>query len=174
MIPINIALIGFMGSGKTTVGRLLAVRLGMKFIDLDDVIKDKLGMEITEIFSNYGEKYFRDVESQVVKEVFTGIDNSVIACGGGVVLKDDNVRIINQNSVVVYLRISPYEAYSRLLSCRDRPLLNVSNRLEVINQLMRVREPLYLRTAHIVVDVDGRTPEDIVEEIIRTLSSKVV
>ena len=174
MVPINIALIGFMGSGKTTVGRLLAVRLGMKFIDLDDVIKDKLGMEITEIFSNYGEKYFRDVESQVVKEVFTGIDNSVIACGGGVVLKDDNVRIINQNSVVVYLRISPYEAYSRLLSCRDRPLLNVSNRLEVINQLMRVREPLYLRTAHIVVDVDGRTPEDIVEEIIRTLSSKVV
>lgn len=174
MVPINIALIGFMGSGKTTVGRLLAVRLGMKFIDLDDVIKDKLGMEITEIFSNYGEKYFRDVESQVVKEVFTGVDNSVIACGGGVVLKDDNVRIINQNSVVVYLRISPYEAYSRLLSCRDRPLLNVSNRLEVINQLMRVREPLYLRTAHIVVDVDGRTPEDIVEEIIRTLSSKVV
>jgi len=174
VIPINIALIGFMGSGKTTVGRLLAVRLGMKFIDLDDVIKDKLGMEITEIFSNYGEKYFRDVESQVVKEVFTGVDNSVIACGGGVVLKDDNVRIINQNSVVVYLRISPYEAYSRLLSCRDRPLLNVSNRLEVINQLMRVREPLYLRTAHIVVDVDGRTPEDIVEEIIRTLSSKVV
>jgi len=174
VVPINIALIGFMGSGKTTVGRLLAVRLGMKFIDLDDVIKDKLGMEITEIFSNYGEKYFRDVESQVVKEVFTGIDNSVIACGGGVVLKDDNVRIINQNSVVVYLRISPYEAYSRLLSCRDRPLLNVSNRLEVINQLMRVREPLYLRTAHIVVDVDGRTPEDIVEEIIRTLSSKVV
>jgi len=174
VIPINIALIGFMGSGKTTVGRLLAVRLGMKFIDLDDVIKDKLGMEITEIFSNYGEKYFRDVESQVVKEVFTGIDNSVIACGGGVVLKDDNVRIINQNSVVVYLRISPYEAYSRLLSCRDRPLLNVSNRLEVINQLMRVREPLYLRTAHIVVDVDGRTPEDIVEEIIRTLSNKVV
>jgi len=174
VVPINIALIGFMGSGKTTVGRLLAVRLGMKFIDLDDVIKDKLGMEITEIFSNYGEKYFRDVESQVVKEVFTGVDNSVIACGGGVVLKDDNVRIINQNSVVVYLRISPYEAYSRLLSCRDRPLLNVSNRLEVINQLMRVREPLYLRTAHIVVDVDGRTPEDIVEEIIRTLSSKVV
>jgi len=174
VVPINIALIGFMGSGKTTVGRLLAVRLGMKFIDLDDVIKDKLGMEITEIFSNYGEKYFRDVESQVVKEVFTGIDNSVIACGGGVVLKDDNVRIINQNSVVVYLRISPYEAYSRLLSCRDRPLLNVSNRLEVINQLMRVREPLYLRTAHIVVDVDGRTPEDIVEEIIRTLSNKVV
>jgi len=174
VVPINIALIGFMGSGKTTVGRLLAVRLGMKFIDLDDVIKDKLGMEITEIFSNYGEKYFRDVESQVVKEVFTGVDNSVIACGGGVVLRDDNVRIINQNSVVVYLRISPYEAYSRLLSCRDRPLLNVSNRLEVINQLMRVREPLYLRTAHIVVDVDGRTPEDIVEEIIRTLSSKVV
>ncbi len=174
MVPINIALIGFMGSGKTTVGRLLAVRLGMKFIDLDDVIKDKLGMEITEIFSNYGEKYFRDVESQVVKEVFTGVDNSVIACGGGVVLRDDNVRIINQNSVVVYLRISPYEAYSRLLSCRDRPLLNVSNRLEVINQLMRVREPLYLRTAHIVVDVDGRTPEDIVEEIIRTLSNKVV
>jgi len=174
VVPINIALIGFMGSGKTTVGRLLAVRLGMKFIDLDDVIKDKLGMEITEIFSNYGEKYFRDVESQVVKEVFTGVDNSVIACGGGVVLRDDNVRIINQNSVVVYLRISPYEAYSRLLSCRDRPLLNVSNRLEVINQLMRVREPLYLRTAHIVVDVDGRTPEDIVEEIIRTLSNKVV
>jgi len=171
---INIALIGFMGSGKTTVGRLLAIKLGMKFIDLDEVIKDRLGMEITEIFSNYGESYFRDVESQVVKEVFTGVDNSVIACGGGVVLRDDNVRIINQNSVVVYLRISPYEAYSRLLSCRDRPLLNVSNRLEVINQLMRVREPLYLRTAHIVVDVDGRTPEDVVEEIIRMLSSRVV
>jgi len=171
---INIALIGFMGSGKTTVGRLLAIKLGMKFIDLDEVIKDRLGMEITEIFSNYGESYFRDVESQVVKEVFTGVDNSVIACGGGVVLRDDNVRIINQNSVVVYLRISPYEAYSRLLSCRDRPLLNVSNRLEVINQLMRVREPLYLRTAHIVVDVDGRTSEDVVEEIIRMLSSRVV
>lgn len=170
---INIALIGFMGSGKTTVGRLLASKLGMEFVDLDEVIMVKLGMSISEIFSRYGEEYFRDVESEVVKEVFTNANNSVIACGGGVVVRDVNVEVIKNNSVVVYLRVSPYEAYRRLMSCRDRPLLNVGNRLEVISKLMRVREPLYLRTAHVVVDVDGRTPEDIVNDIIKILSSKV-
>ncbi len=163
-----------MGSGKTTVGRLLARQLRLDFIDLDEVIECRLNMRVEEIFSRFGEGYFRSVESQVVRDVLSGVSNAVIACGGGAVLRDDNVEFLRKYSVVVYLRISGGEAYKRLVSCDGRPLLKVSDRRGVIESLLRFREPLYLRAAHIVVDVDGRSPEEVVSSIINSLPEEVV
>lgn len=170
----NISLIGFMGSGKTTVGRLLADRLKLNFIDIDKVIEERVGMKIWEIFDKYGEEYFRILESQVIKEVLSKAYNAVIACGGGAVIREDNVNILRKNSIVVYLRISVDEAYKRLEDCSDRPLLKVDDKLGAISKLLRVRESLYLRAADKVVDVDGRTPEEIVDYIIKLLPADVI
>lgn len=170
----NISLVGFMGSGKTTVGRLLADRLKFNFIDVDKAVEDRVGMKIWEVFEKYGEECFRILESQVIKEVLSSADNTVIACGGGTVLREDNVNILRKNTIVVYLRISIDEAYKRLEDCSDRPLLKVGDKLEVISKLLRVREPLYLRVADRVVDVDGKTPEEIVDYIIKLLPADVI
>jgi len=170
----NISLIGFMGSGKTTVGRLLANRLKFNFIDIDRVVEDRAGMKIWKIFEKYGEEYFRILESQVIKEVLGMANNTVIACGGGVVLREDNVNTLRKNSIVVYLRISVDEAYKRLKDCSDRPLLSIDDKLIAISKLLRIREPLYLRAADKVVDVDGKTPEEVVDCIIKLLPADVI
>ncbi|MCX8186001.1 MAG: shikimate kinase [Sulfolobales archaeon] len=170
----NISLVGFMGSGKTTVGNLLAKQLGFNFVDLDRVIEGKLDMEIDVIFSKFGEEYFRDVEAEVIKEVLSGVDNTVISCGGGVVLREGNVNVLRERSIVIYLRISADEAYRRLKHCDDRPLLKDRDKKAVINDLLRIREPLYLRAAHMVVDVDGKEPQDLVNELLQKLPTEVV
>ncbi|MEM2576308.1 MAG: shikimate kinase [Sulfolobales archaeon] len=167
----NISLIGFMGSGKTTVGRLLARKLGLSFVDLDKVIENKLNMKINDVFSKLGEDYFRNVESEVIKEIISDVNNAVIACGGGIVLREDNIEALRKHSVVIYLRISADEAYRRLKHCNNRPLLKAGDRKTVINNLLMIRDPLYLKAADIVIDVDRKTPNEVVDRIINRLRS---
>jgi len=167
-VPDNIILIGFMGAGKSTVGKLLARRLKREFIDVDSVIEEIMGMDIGQIFSKYGERYFRLVESKVVKEVLKG-NGRVVACGGGVVLMADNIKALKQGGVVIYLRVNADEIYKRLSKVANRPLLNVKDRLSRIKELLRRREPLYLKAADIIVDAGGKSPEELVDEIIKVI-----
>lgn len=165
----NIILIGFMGSGKSTVGKLLARRLGMEFIDLDDVIEATCGMSINEIFRLHGEQYFRDIESSIIRTLLPSLKNSVVACGGGVVLRDENIEVIRDHGIVVYLRITAEEAHKRLMNFNNRPLLNVEDRLSTIKKLLSIREALYRKASHLIVEVDGKSPEEVVDEIVNLI-----
>ncbi|MCL4415170.1 MAG: shikimate kinase, partial [Actinobacteria bacterium] len=138
----NISLIGFMGSGKTTVGKILAKRLNFLFIDLDKVIEIAEDRKVSEIFKYGGEKYFRDVESEVIKKIYIN-ENCVFACGGGVVERKENMDFIKKNSIIVYLSVSSGQAFERLKNAEDRPLLgdpsDLDSRKKTINNLISKR-----------------------------------
>lgn len=164
----NISLIGFMGSGKTTAGRILADRLGYLFFDLDELIETSEQKKINDIFRESGEDYFRDIESKIVKKIaYNRI--CVFACGGGVVLRGENMKIISKNCFVVYLKISPLEAIKRLSQSTDRPLLPNKRRDERIHELITARDKLYSGYADIIINNEKVSPESIVEKIITTV-----
>ncbi|MCJ7665208.1 MAG: shikimate kinase, partial [Actinobacteria bacterium] len=144
----NISLIGFMGSGKTTTGEILAEKLGYIFMDLDRIIELDESKTIYEIFKSCGEDYFRDIESKVIKKIYLN-NRCVFACGGGVILRGENMRIIGKNSRVIYLEISPREAVNRLTGASDRPLLQSKNNFENIAELMKSRSSLYKKYSDI-------------------------
>ncbi len=164
----NIALIGFMGSGKTTAGILLANRMGYLFFDLDELIEISEQREINDIFREYGEDHFRDIESKIVKKIVYN-KTCVFACGGGVVLRGDNMKIISKNCLVVYLKISPLEAIKRLSRSTDRPLLPDKKRDERIHGLIDTRNKLYSKYADIIISNEGISPENTVEKIIAAI-----
>ncbi|MFC1965401.1 shikimate kinase [Chloroflexota bacterium] len=147
----NIALIGFMGTGKTVVGQLLAEKLGRKFIELDSLIEQKAGKSIPEIFRQYGEISFRELEIELTKKVARE-EYSVITCGGGIVLNKINIDRLRESSIIVYLTASPKEILKRVsIEKGQRPLLEVDNPTLTILQLLRFRKPFYERAADITV-----------------------
>jgi len=161
----NISLIGFMGSGKTTTGKMMADRLGYLFFDMDKLIEISEQRKINDIFKESGEEYFRNVESKILEKVVSNKD-CVFACGGGVVLREENMKIISKNSYVVYLMISPPEAIKRLSGSTNRPLLPDKNRDERIHELINTRSKLYSRYADIIINNEEISPEDTVNKII--------
>ncbi len=162
----NIVLTGFMGAGKTTIGRLLAGRLGLNFLETDEIIELKTGMTISQIFDLYGEAYFRQVESKVVQEL-VGLprESCVISTGGGVVLRHDNIAALQRVGVIVYLEVSPEEAWQRLRDKKDRPLLQEGRLQERIRILLQERRDQYLKS-DFQVKTTARNPEEIAEEIV--------
>ncbi len=167
----RIYLIGFMGSGKTSTGRLLAERLGFGFVDMDDLIVETAGMSIPEIFSRFGEDRFRDIETEVLKRV-AGESNRVISCGGGVIIREENRRVLKNTGKVVYLRTSPEVAYERIKGDANRPLIQVPDPLAKIRELMERRRKWYEETAHLAVDTDGKTPSEVAEEVLNALRDR--
>lgn len=167
----NISLIGFMGSGKTTVGRILAIRLEFLFIDIDRVVELESGRKIIDIFNEYGEDYFRKLETAVINKLYRN-KKCVFACGGGAVIKKENMKIIRVNSLVVYLSISPANAVKRLENVKNRPLIEVEDREETIREMIAKREKLYRKYAHITIDNDNITPEKSSEKILSLISSR--
>jgi len=167
----NISLIGFMGSGKSTVGEVLAKKLGFIFIDLDRVIELNEDKEVKDIFKIYGEKYFRDLETKVIKKIYKN-KNCVFACGGGVIKKKENMLVIRDNSAVIYLNISAKNAFCRLKSVKDRPLIDVENREEAIEKMIKERDILYRRYAHIIVKNDNDSPGRTSDEILARLKTQ--
>jgi shikimate kinase len=166
----DIALIGFMGAGKTRTGRILARKLKLKFFELDNIIERKAGKSISSIFSEEGEKVFRNLESEVVKEI-SAQENAVIACGGGVVLNKTNIDNLRKNSVIVYLEASPEIISFRLKnSGNKRPLLNTSDRKKRIEELLKQRKPLYEQAADIRIIID-KLDMDIADLIIKELKA---
>lgn len=178
----NVVLIGFMGAGKTAVGKVLAKRLGKKFVELDSVIERKAGKPIPEIFQQDGEVTFRELEIEVTKEVSRDKD-LVIACGGGIVLNKINIDRLKNESIIVYLTASPRVLLRRVSdSGEGRPLLNTSNRggdeprhydLDArsplnrsIQELLRFRKPFYDRAADIKINTSKLDIDSVAEQII--------
>lgn len=149
----NIALIGFMGSGKSTIGRILAKYLDMKFIDIDKMIAAREKKSISEIFSEKGEQYFRKLERDIVLEESLN-NNIVIATGGGVIIDNENIKNLRETSFIVYLDCTIDCIYERVKNSKTRPLLNVDNMFEKIQTLHKQREFLYQISCDYKVNID--------------------
>jgi shikimate kinase len=158
----NIFLLGFMGAGKTTIGKLLAAALGMHFVDLDDRIVSHHGCSINDIFSQHGEDVFRSFETQALDQVAQA-SNQVVSTGGGIVGRNENWPLMQRGGVTLFLECQWETIVQRLKESTDRPLVN-QNSLQGLNALYQSRLPLYGQ-ADYVVQVDGLTPPEIVEAI---------
>lgn len=161
-------LIGYRGSGKTTVGRLVADRLGWPFLDADAVLEDRYGRTIRDIFAAEGEAGFRDKETAVLADLCTRTD-TVIATGGGIVLREENRRLLKQHGFVVWLAADPTTLLARIqadpTTAERRPAL-AGGGLAEIEQLLAVREPLYRACADVVVPVGALSPEQAADAIL--------
>lgn len=169
----NIVLIGFMATGKTTVGRRLASRLGLQFVDTDMEIEKVTGKTVAEMFYKYGMIRFRSEESLVIKKL-SARAGLVIATGGGAVLDPENVKALKQNGVLIRLTASPEIIFQRVKNKRTRPLLNNTEDLqELINRMMAEREEAYRSVADFTVDTGAGTRYQVVENIISYLRERM-
>lgn len=152
----NIALIGFMGSGKTTIGRLLAKALDMKYIDIDKEAMRIENRTINEIFEQEGESYFRDLERRIIAKE-SAENNIVISTGGGAIIDNNNIKSLRETSFVVYLNCDVNCIYERVKNKTHRPLLNVENMYDKIIELYEKREFLYKISCDYSVDINSET-----------------
>lgn len=153
----NIILIGFMGTGKTSLGKAAAGKLKIPFLDTDDLIVSREGMSINEIFATKGEAYFRSLETQIIRELQDLEGGHVIAVGGGLPLREENRPLLRKLGRVVYLRTSPPVLARRLEADTTRPILRQGegSTLEKVERILKEREPKYLNAADIVLENDG-------------------
>ena len=163
----NIILCGMMGAGKTTIGIKIAEKTGRRWYDTDGVIVDKYG-KIADIFEYYGEAHFRKLETEIIQEL-TKKDNLVISTGGGLVLKKENNVLLQQNGKIVFLRANIETLSTRLHVDGTRPLLQTSTESirDRLARLLKERTPVYEQVADYIVDVDGKTPQQIADEIVQ-------
>ena len=164
----QIYLVGAMGSGKSTMGRLLAKKLGLPYFDLDKLIEDQEKMSISNIFQKQNEKYFRDLESNILEQ-YSEESNFVISTGGGCVLRDRNLNILRKG-LVIYLKISIETQFERVKNRTHRPLLNNITK-DTLVQLDKERGSVYSGISSIEVDVSNLDKEDVLSTIIRRLES---
>lgn len=163
----NVVLCGMMACGKSTVGRLVAQRLGYEYADSDELIVRQHG-EISRLFAERGEAFFRAVEHETIAEL-SKRDRLVIATGGGVVLLQQNVRALQENGKIVFLRASEQTLLARLCGDTTRPLVQGKDWQERTARILKERTPVYLAAADWVVDVDGKAPAKIADEIVRLI-----
>ena len=167
----SIALIGFMGTGKTVVGQALARKLGKDFIELDAIIEKKAGKSIPGIFREDGEIRFRELEIEATNETAAKKD-AVIACGGGIVLNTINIFRLKQECVIVCLTASTELIVKRTSGDKDgRPLLAVADKEKQIKELLEYRRPFYERAAEITIDTSNISVSDVVQKILEALSN---
>ena len=165
---LRIALVGLPGSGKSTIGRQLARRLGLTALDTDHVIEQRLGCSIREYFEREGEASFRDVEQTVIDDV-TQTHNGILSTGGGSVLRLANREHLHSRCQVVYLRSSPEEIFRRLRHDMQRPLLQVDDPLTRLRDLYAIRDPLYRETAHFVVETGRPSVANLLNMVVMQL-----
>jgi shikimate kinase len=159
----NIILTGFMGTGKTAVGRELSRMLDLKIVDIDTEIERSQKMTINDIFKNHEEKHFRDIETKMIQKI-SGQKNIIISTGGGAVLREENMELLRENGSVFCLSASAETIYERTSRSDERPLLKVEDPMAKIRELLEYRMPFY-EQAGTVVETDGKTPLQIAEEI---------
>jgi shikimate kinase len=160
----NIVLMGFMGTGKTSVGKKLAATLNLRFVDMDQIIEERAGKPITRIFAEEGEPHFRSLERALVVEL-AAQGGQVIACGGGVVLNPDNIHDYSKTGLVVCLTATPELIFQRTARATHRPLLEQQDRFQRIVDLLEKRRALYASIPH-QVDTAARTTDQVAEVIL--------
>ena len=159
-----------MGVGKSTVAKMLCEKTGAACMEMDQVIVEQQDMEISDIFDEYGEKYFRRLETDLLEELKEK-KNLVVSTGGGIVLREKNVQIMRESGIVVYLTAKPEVIYERVKDNRNRPLLNDNMSVEYIEEMLRDRKELYRDAAHIKVSTNNKSIDEIVEEICECLEN---
>ena len=157
-----------MGTGKTTIGRQLSRKLSKTFYDSDHEIEQHTGADIPLIFDIEGEQGFRERESKAIEELVQ-FDNIVLSTGGGVVLNDNNRRLLSENGFIIYLKSSPEKLYKRTAGDKRRPLLQSEDRMNQIQSLLEQREPLYCSLANKIINTDNLTIKQILQNILDTI-----
>ncbi len=166
----NVILIGFMGCGKSTVGLKLSYRLRQPVIDTDKEIERVEKRSIPDIFAQDGEECFRQMETSCLERMQKTVKDKVISVGGGLPMREQNRELLHGLGKVVYLRATPKTIYGRLKNDTSRPLLQGADPLERITELMKKRAPVYEMAADVIVDVDGKEFDEILEEIAQAVS----
>jgi shikimate kinase len=166
----NIVLIGFMGAGKTSVGKALREKTGMEMIDTDEKIEKDSGMKISKIFSTFGEEYFRKLEKKAVREV-SKLENTIIVTGGGVVLDKENMENLRKKGIVIHLYADPKTIYERIKHESHRPLLQVEDPIRKIKELLEYRARFYADN-DIVIDTSNLSVDEVAEKILEKLNKK--
>ncbi len=164
----NIFLIGFMGAGKSTIAKALCRELQMQLVEMDARIVEEQGMSINDIFAQYGEDHFRDIESQLILTLGEE-GNTIVSCGGGVVVRPRNIEFMKKSGKVVFLSATPETIYERVKNSTDRPILNGHMNVEYIAELMEKRRALYEAAADIKIETDGKSRPEICKEIMERL-----
>jgi shikimate kinase len=169
----NILLIGFMGSGKSTAGKMIAQEMNMSFCDLDQMIEARAGKSIAEIFEQEGEQQFREIERSTLLEALKG-DKQVISSGGGTPCQADNMKVMNENAITVYLSLKPEKIFLRLRNhTRNRPLLRGKTDEELLDYIKNTLEKreFFYNQASVIMDADCPSPFDLARRIITHLPS---
>lgn len=164
----NIFLIGFMGAGKSTIAKELQSALQMKLVEMDARIVEEQGMSINDIFEKYGEAHFRDLESNLILTIGSE-GNTIVSCGGGVVVRSENVTNMKKSGKIIFLAATPETIYERVKDSTDRPILNGHMNVDYIRELMEKRRVLYENAADIRIDVDGKSVLEVCHEIIKKI-----
>ncbi len=164
-LPENIVLVGFMGSGKSTVGRMLARQLRFRFLDTDKLVEERERATIPEIFAQHSEAHFRERETAALKSL-RGVRQHILATGGGIVTVPENIPLLRSLGFVVLLKADPEEIYRRVSRNSERPLLQVEDPRKRVLDLMAARQPLYESAAHFQVDSTHLRHEDVTAKIV--------
>lgn len=168
VIDFNLMLIGFMGTGKSTVAEKLKEMLQVEQIEMDALIAEEAGMSIPDIFEKFGESHFRDLETEMLRK-FKEKKPVVVSCGGGAVLRDENIEIMKGQGKIILLTATPETIYDRVKGTNDRPVLNGNMNVEYISELMEKRRTRYEMAADIVIVTDKKTVDEICDEIIKAV-----
>lgn len=172
-LPHHIVLIGFMGTGKTTVGKMLSQMLGRASLDVDQLVEAQMNMPVSRIFERYGEKHFRELEHSAVAEISQSEEPIILCTGGGVVLNRKNIEYLKRNGVIIWLQASPETIYQRISEEATRPLLRNDMSVQTIQRILSERYELYAEAGDINIPTDNRTVEVICHEIIERLEGRV-
>lgn len=168
----NIVLIGFMGCGKTTLGKKTASRLGYHFIDTDRIIEQEQGCSVSHLFQTKGEPYFRQLEQNTARKI-SSLSGQVIATGGGMIKSKATMDFLSQNGIIVYLKATPEHIYRNIGEDKSRPLLQVDDKMKKIRILMAERIPVYEQYAQVTVNIAGGTVNQITDRILDALEGKL-
>lgn len=161
----NIVLIGFMGAGKTTIGKKLADKLNYQFLDTDSMIEDNAGISINEIFEIHGEEYFRDLETKLLKDLSGELSGAILSTGGGMPVREENIMLLREIGHVIYIKLSRKTMIERLKDDNKRPLLQGYDLVERVDYLLNTREKYYKRVANDIVISDNKSKDEIIELI---------
>lgn len=162
----NIIVIGFMGCGKTTVGKRIAKELEYQFVDTDAMIEEQEGMTISEIFQIHGESYFRSLETKLLTKLHNSLEHAVVSTGGGLPIRDENAELLKELGCVIYLKVEKETVLHRLKGDTTRPLLAGADADKKVGFLLKERVPKYEKASHWQVNVDKLTLSEVCQKVV--------